>query len=61
MFASITDCMGRLDVEIPDDLEKEFRLAIIENIGGKKGSIKQAMMEAIRLWIDNNKKEGKEV
>ena len=49
--------MGRLDVIVPDELEKEFKKEIIDRVGCKKGSMKKALIEAIRLWIDKNKKE----
>lgn len=46
--------MGRLNINISDQLEKEFRLKIIEKFGGKKGSLSKALEEAITLWIRQN-------
>jgi len=43
--------MGRLNINIPDEVEKQFRLKTIERFGGKKGSISKALEEAIKLWI----------
>jgi len=43
--------MGRLDVIIPDDLEREFRVKVAELRGGEKGAISKAVTEGIRLWM----------
>lgn len=43
--------MGRLDVVIPDELERELRIRIVERLGGEKGTISRAVAEAIRLWL----------
>jgi hypothetical protein len=44
--------MGQISVFIDDDLDTEFRVAIAKKLGLKKGNIKIAIEEAIRLWID---------
>ena len=43
--------MGKLLVTIDDDLEKKFRLEVVERFGGRKGDIKKAIEEAIARWI----------
>jgi len=43
--------MGRLCVDISDDLERKFRIKVIERLGGKKGDLSRAVEEAIRKWI----------
>ena len=43
--------MGRIMIELPDDLEKEFRHRLIDRFGGRKGGLSLAIMEAIRLWL----------
>ncbi len=43
--------MGRMDVLIADDLEKEFRVRVAERLGGQRGAISKAVAEAIRLWL----------
>ena len=43
--------MGRLDIVIPDELEKELRVEIIKRLGGKKGDMSKAISEAIEQWI----------
>jgi len=43
--------MGRICVDIPDELERKFRVKVIEKFGGKKGDLSRAATEAIREWI----------
>ena len=45
--------MGRIDVELPDQLEKEFRLEIGKRFGMKKGNLSKAVEQAIKQWIEN--------
>lgn len=47
--------MGRIDVILSDELEAEFREEVYRQKGMKKGNIKKAIEDAIRLWIDANK------
>lgn len=46
--------MGRLNITVSDEVEKQFRLKIVEKFGGKKGSISKALEEAIKLWIKSS-------
>ena len=39
--------MGRLDVILPEELEKKFRMEVAKRKGMKKGNIKKAVEEAI--------------
>jgi hypothetical protein len=43
--------MGRINVELSDELEKQLRFKTIERFGGKKGDLSKAVEEAIRTWI----------
>ncbi len=43
--------MGRLDVVIPDDLEKQFRRGVLDKYGAEKGALSKAIAEAMRLWL----------
>jgi hypothetical protein len=43
--------MVRFAVEIPEELNKEFRIKVIQRYGSEKGSVTKATTEAIRLWI----------
>jgi hypothetical protein len=43
--------MGRICVEIPDELEKSLRFKTIEIFGGKKGDLSKAITAAVRTWV----------
>jgi hypothetical protein len=43
--------MGRISVELSDDLEKKLRFKTIERFGGKKGDLSRAVEEAVRTWV----------
>lgn len=43
--------MGRICVEIPDELEKNLRFKTIERFGGKKGDLSKAVAEAVKKWV----------
>lgn len=42
--------VGRINLTLPDDLERRVRVAIAER-GGKKGGIQEATVEAFELWL----------
>ena len=43
--------MGRINVGIPDKLEKALRFKTIERFGGKKGDLSKAVEEAVKTWV----------
>jgi len=43
--------MGRINVDIPNELEKQLRLKTVEKFGGKKGDLSRAVEEAVKTWI----------
>jgi hypothetical protein len=43
--------MGRIYVELSDELEKQLRFKTIERFGGRKGDLSKAVEEAIRTWV----------
>jgi len=43
--------MGRISVDIPDELEKQLRLKTVQKFGGKKGDLSRAVEDAIKTWI----------
>lgn len=47
-------CMGRIQVVLSDELEKEFRAELSKNKGFKKGNLSLAIEEAIKAWIAKN-------
>lgn len=44
--------MGRINVDITDELEKQLRLKTVERFGGKKGDLSRAVQEAVKTWLD---------
>ena len=49
--------MGRIDVILPDELEKDFREEVFKEKGMKRGNITAAIVDAIELWIKMNQKK----
>ena len=43
--------MGRISVDLPDELEKQLRIKTVERFGGKKGDLSKAVEESVRTWI----------
>jgi hypothetical protein len=35
----------------PQDVEKKFRVKVVEKFGVQKGAVTKALEEAIRLWL----------
>lgn len=51
--------MAKYTLELPEELDREFRKEIFRRYGYKRGSIKRAFMEAIKLWMKEGEKEVK--
>jgi len=51
--------MGRLDVIIPDDIERELRIRVAQVFGGERGALSRAVCEAIELWLKQREPSGK--
>ena len=47
--------MGRINVDLPDELEKKLRFKTIERFGGRKGDLSRAIEEAVKTWIAKEK------
>jgi hypothetical protein len=45
--------MGRISVDLPDQLEKQLRLKTVERFGGKKGDLSKAVEQAVKTWVGN--------
>lgn len=43
--------MGRISVDIPDELEKQLRFKTVERFSGKKGDLTRAVEEAVKTWV----------
>jgi hypothetical protein len=53
MLIAINYTMTKLIFDIDEDLNKRFRDTIYHEKGLNKGVIKDALREAIELWIDS--------
>jgi hypothetical protein len=49
--------MGRINVVISDDVEKELREEVFKGMGMKKGNISIAVEEAIKMWVESRSKK----
>jgi len=47
--------MGRISVELSDELEKKLRLTTVERFSGKKGDLSRAVEEAVETWVAKEK------
>ncbi len=47
--------MGRISVELSDELEKKLRFKTIERFGGKKGDLSRAVEDAVKAWVAKEK------
>jgi len=45
--------MGQINVNLPDEMEKQLRLKTVERFGGKKGDLSKAVEQAVKTWINN--------
>ena len=48
--------MGRITVDLPDELEKKMRFKTVERFSGKKGDLSRAVEEAVRAWVNKEDK-----
>lgn len=49
--------MGKINLEIDDNLEKEFRRMAVEKFEARKGFLKKAVEEALREWVKKNQRK----
>jgi len=47
--------VGRINVELSDELDKKLRFKTIGRFGGKKGDLSKAIEEAVRRWVTEEK------
>jgi hypothetical protein len=43
--------MGRIRVDLPDELEEQLRFKTLERFDGKKGDLSKAVGEAVKTWL----------
>ena len=51
--------MGRKMVEVPEDLWREFTVYAVRKFG-YRGAIKKAIKEAIKLWLEREKRANRQ-
>jgi len=54
---SIVFKMGKINLEIDDSLEKEFRKMAVEKFEARKGFLKKAVEEALWEWLRKNQRK----
>ena len=52
--------MKHLHVLLPDEIDREFRRAVGERYGTRKGALGKAVLEALILWIGKDKLKEKD-
>ena len=43
--------MGRICVDISDEIKKELIFKTVEKFGGRKGDLAKAVEEAVKTWV----------
>jgi Arc/MetJ-type ribon-helix-helix transcriptional regulator len=54
---STVKTMGKMNIVLTDKLEEDFRRAIADTKGLRKGNISEAIEEAIKEWIEKVERE----
>jgi hypothetical protein len=52
--------MGKLNINVKRELDDRFRTEVFRRKGFKKGNIKEAVEEAMLLWISTPQKSNKD-
>jgi hypothetical protein len=51
--------MARISLVLSDDVEKRLRLAVVEEYGGRKGDLSQAIEQAVNEWLAKHESKTK--
>ena len=51
--------MARFVIDIPADLNEEFRISVLKKYGSKKGALTEAITQAIRVWLTQEETTGR--
>ncbi|MBC8522203.1 MAG: hypothetical protein H8D26_09520 [Methanomicrobia archaeon] len=49
--------MGIINVKVDDEVEMAFRRGVLEAKGKKKGALGKGIEEAMKIWIEKQKKQ----
>lgn len=49
--------MGKINLEIDDNLERELRKMAVEKFEARKGFLKKAVEEALWEWVKKNQRK----
>jgi hypothetical protein len=49
--------LAALNIQLSDELYQKLKFEIVKRYGGKKGDLKLAVEEAIKLWLKSGKQE----
>ena len=52
--------MGKLNINVKREVDDRFRTEVFKRKGFKKGNLKEAVEEAMILWISTSQKSNKE-
>jgi hypothetical protein len=53
--------MGKLNVNLRKEIDERFRKEVFSRKGMKKGNLKEALEEAMLLWINVPKKDERNI
>ncbi|MFZ0220068.1 MAG: hypothetical protein WAM42_00070 [Candidatus Nitrosopolaris sp.] len=51
--------MARIDLSIDDKLDTQFRDMVYKTMGMKRGNLRIALEEAIKIWLSSKKGSGR--
>jgi hypothetical protein len=51
--------MGRINIILPDEIERKLRMEVGRRMGAKRGNFTEAILEAINMWLGESKGKGK--
>jgi hypothetical protein len=51
--------MGRIDVNLPDDIENKLRMEVGRRMGAKRGALTEAIVQAIDAWLEEDDSDTK--
>ncbi|MGH9927504.1 MAG: hypothetical protein ACREAS_03525 [Nitrososphaera sp.] len=46
--------MGRIDINLPDELENKLRMEAGRRLGARRGSLTDAIVDAIEIWLEED-------